>query len=66
MNKDNKEIVLPEAQCISIPKAAAMLGVGRSTLYAAIVRGEIYAVKLGRRRLIPIHLIRELIGDPKK
>lgn len=37
----------------TIPDAAEMLGVGRSTLYNLISAGEIKAVKVGRRTLIP-------------
>lgn len=35
-----------------IPDAAAVLGIGRSTLYELITAGEIATVKIGRRTLI--------------
>jgi excisionase family DNA binding protein len=35
-----------------IPNAAAVLGIGRSTLYQLISRGEIEVVKIGRRTLV--------------
>ncbi|MFX0539555.1 helix-turn-helix domain-containing protein [Ornithinimicrobium sp. Y1847] len=35
-----------------IPDAAAVLGIGRSTLYELIAAGEIATVKIGRRTLI--------------
>jgi excisionase family DNA binding protein len=36
----------------SIPEAAAILGVGRTTLYGLIDTGEITTVTIGRRRLV--------------
>lgn len=36
----------------SIPEAAALLGVGRSTIYRLFDRGELASVSLGRRRMV--------------
>ncbi len=38
---------------LSIPEAAALLGVSRSTLYVLIASGAIRTKLVGRRRLIP-------------
>jgi excisionase family DNA binding protein len=38
---------------IPVPQACAMLGVGRTTLYALIAEGRLPSVQLGRRRLVP-------------
>jgi excisionase family DNA binding protein len=35
-----------------IPKAAEMLGIGRSTLYEEIRRGRLRPIKVGRRSLL--------------
>lgn len=35
-----------------IPEAAALLGIGRSTVYELIATGEIAVVRIGRRTLI--------------
>ncbi len=35
-----------------IPEAAAILGIGRSTVYELIATGEIAVVRIGRRTLI--------------
>jgi excisionase family DNA binding protein len=38
----------------SIDEAAELLGVHRQTLRGAIDRGEIHAIRLGRRWLVPV------------
>jgi excisionase family DNA binding protein len=42
-----------EQVLLKIDEAATRLGVGRSFLYAAIQRGELGTVKLGRARRVP-------------
>jgi excisionase family DNA binding protein len=42
---------------------ASLFGCARSTVYAAIGRGELHSVKLGGRRLIPASEIRRLLGE---
>jgi excisionase family DNA binding protein len=37
----------------TIPDACEALGIGRSHLYELMDSGELYSVKLGKRRLIP-------------
>ena len=48
---------------LTISEAAVRLGVHRETLRAAIDRGEIPAVRLGRRWLVPIAAIDQLLAD---
>lgn len=36
----------------SIAQACALSGLGRTTIYAAIGRGELETLKIGRRRLV--------------
>ena len=47
---------------LSIAEAAARLGIHRQTLRAAIERGDVHAVRVGRRWLIPVAAIDELLG----
>lgn len=47
----------------SIPEAAKMLSVGRSTLYRLIGDGRLQTVKIGRRTLVRVSSIRLLIGE---
>lgn len=43
----------PEKLAFTMKEASAALGIGRTTLYAAIANGRLAAVKLGNRTLIP-------------
>ena len=47
----------------SIPDAAEMLSVGRSTLYRLIAENKLQTVKIGRRTLVRVASIRALAGD---
>jgi excisionase family DNA binding protein len=39
---------------VSVEDAAAIAGVGRTTLYEALGNGTLRSLKVGRRRLIPV------------
>ena len=47
---------------LTIAEAATRLGVHRQTLRAAIERGDLHAVRVGRRWLVPVAAIEELLG----
>lgn len=47
---------------LSIAEAAARLGVHRLTLRAAIDRGEIHALRVGRRWLVPVAVLDDLLA----
>jgi excisionase family DNA binding protein len=42
----------PERATMTVPEAAMLLGLSESATYEAVTRGEIPAVKIGRRVLI--------------
>ncbi|WP_327139027.1 helix-turn-helix domain-containing protein [Nocardia sp. NBC_01327] len=46
---------------VSIPDAARLLGIGRSTVYAAAKSGELPAIRVGRRVRIPSRWIRQAL-----
>ncbi len=52
---------MSEKVLLRIDEAAALLGVGRSFLYALVQRGEIGSVKLGRARRIPVTALEEFV-----
>ncbi|MGH9890828.1 MAG: helix-turn-helix domain-containing protein [bacterium] len=43
--------------CISVPEAARLLGLGRNSVYEAVGRGEVPAVRIGRRLVVPIRAL---------
>ena len=53
---------MTKRRTMTVDEAAQALGVGRSTAYAAIIRGEIPAIKIGDRRLVPIIAIERLLN----
>jgi excisionase family DNA binding protein len=52
----------PEPLAVRIPQAAAMLGIGRSTLYLCIAAGEVETVKVGRSTLVPVESLKAFIA----
>ncbi|WP_035713157.1 helix-turn-helix domain-containing protein [Azorhizobium doebereinerae] len=47
----------------SIPTAAKMLGVGRSTVYELMSENKLRSVHLGRRRMIPDSALRLFVQN---
>lgn len=47
---------------LTVREAAAALGVGKTTLYQAIKRGEVPAIVIGKRVIIPRHLLERLLA----
>ncbi len=50
-----------EAKAVSIKTAAELLSVSAATVRACILRGELPTCRVGRRVLIPMHAIDELV-----
>lgn len=48
---------------ITVPETARVLGISRDAAYAAVQRGELPVLKLGRRLLILVPKLLVLIGD---
>jgi excisionase family DNA binding protein len=46
---------------LSVDEAGAMLGIGRSSVYAEIQAGRLRSIRVGRRRLIAAAAIAEFI-----
>ncbi len=47
---------------ITVSEAAGMLGISANSAYSAVYRGEIPAVKIGGRWVVPIARLNELLG----
>lgn len=62
MHTDESRVVL------TIEEAARRLGVGRTTMYALVMSGEIRSVTIGRLRRVPARCLTEyvdaLLGGP--
>ena len=44
---------------VSPDEAARLAGIGRTTLYAALAKGDLPSIKIGTRRLVRVDAIRE-------
>jgi excisionase family DNA binding protein len=50
------------ARAVSVKKAADALGVGERTAWELVKQGTLPSVKLGRRRLVPLHALESLLA----
>lgn len=48
---------------VSPNEAARLIGIGRTTLYAALSTGALRSAKIGKRRLITIEAIKEWLDN---
>ena len=48
---------------LTIPQAAAAIGIGRSHIYQMLARGQLEAVKVGRRRLIIAQSVKDFVAS---
>ena len=46
-----------------VPDAGALLGLSRSSAYRAAARGEIPTIRLGRRLVVPVAKLLEMLGE---
>lgn len=49
---------------LSVREAADLLGIGLRQAYEAVHRGEIPAIRVGRRLIVPTSRLLELLGLP--
>ncbi len=49
---------------ISVPAAGRYLGLGRQASYDAVRRGELPALRLGRRLVVPVGKLEAMLGEP--
>ncbi len=52
----------PTRLTMSISEAAELLGISRTTAYELAHSGELSTVRLGRRILVPVNRLAELLG----
>jgi predicted DNA-binding transcriptional regulator AlpA len=57
---------LAEGRAVNVPPLARALGLSRVGLYAAVKRGEVPSIRIGRRVVIPAAVARRLLGLEEK
>jgi excisionase family DNA binding protein len=58
-------VVLPNPATeptISVERAGELLGVSRASAYESVRRGEIPAIRLGKRLVVPTAALRRMLG----
>jgi excisionase family DNA binding protein len=60
----SEETSLQERQTYTVEEAGAILGLSRNSAYAAAKSGQIPALRIGNRLLVPKAAIDRLLGNP--
>jgi hypothetical protein len=48
---------------VPVPVGGAILGVSRNTSYTAVKTGDLPAIRLGGRLVVPVYGLRRLLGE---
>jgi excisionase family DNA binding protein len=51
---------------VRVEEAARLLGIGRTTVYDLLRSGRLRSIKIGRRRLVPVEAVAEVIAAFEK
>ena len=54
---------VPQPLTITVERAGQLLGISRGLAYDLIRRGELPAVRLGRRLVVPVGAVENLLND---
>jgi len=54
-----------ERLTLTVDEAAKILGIGRQLAYNRVKTGEIPAIKIGRRLVVPRAALEKLLAEPK-
>jgi excisionase family DNA binding protein len=52
-----------ERRTVSVDEAALRLGVGRNSVYEAVRNGQIPALRIGKRWLVPIAVLNRMLRE---
>jgi excisionase family DNA binding protein len=55
-----------EARTVSVEEAGRRLGVSRMAAYQAVWRGQIPSIRIGRKVLVPIAKLNEMLGEKEE
>ena len=48
---------------VTVPELATVFGIGKNAAYQLVREGRIRSLKIGRRIVVPISAVRELLGE---
>jgi excisionase family DNA binding protein len=66
VQRDDRRVPDPAREpTVTVDRAAAVLGIGRSAAYDAVRRGEIPALRFGRRLVVPSAALVALLSSTK-
>lgn len=65
MNEVESRINISERLCLSVPEAAALLGISRNLAYEMAKQGQLPVVKFGRRLLVPKVALEKMLSEAK-
>ena len=57
-----RQLKHPDSVTLSIDEAAAMLGINRATAYKGARNGQLPAIRVGKKYLIPVAAIHKMLG----
>jgi excisionase family DNA binding protein len=52
-----------DVRVLTVEEAARVLRIGRSSVYRAIARGDLPSIRVGRTVRVPVHRLREILGE---
>ncbi len=65
MNEVGSRVNISERLCLSVPEAAALLGISRNLAYEMAKQGQLPVVKFGRRLLVPKVALEKMLSEVK-
>src|SRR5665213_996785 len=60
-----EQMALRNKLTVTVPEAAALLGISRALAYELVAREEIPAIRLGHRLVVPTHRLLDLVFDKR-
>ncbi|MDR7279820.1 helix-turn-helix domain-containing protein [Catenuloplanes atrovinosus] len=60
--EDHVQRIADDRVVLTIEEAAQRLGIGRTTMYALVMNGDIRSVTIGRLRRIPVRCLTEYVN----
>ena len=65
MNEVGSRVSISERLCLSVPEAAALLGISRNLAYEMAKQGQLPIIKFGRRLLVPKVALGKMLSEVK-